>query len=136
MARAEIEEFVKTRSWYQTIKLDDKLTTNGCEWCGELAWENISTFLPPSLEGKRVLDLGCNAGLFCVKAALMGAKEVVGVDWPGWRPNWNFREQQLFIRKYFEEKYNRPLRITYMAEKMEDVLKTNIGHFDYVFAIK
>ncbi|MGC8657943.1 MAG: class I SAM-dependent methyltransferase [Desulfomonilaceae bacterium] len=32
------------------------------------------------LEGKRVLDYGCGAGLFCVYAAKAGAVEVFGVD--------------------------------------------------------
>jgi len=32
------------------------------------------------LQGKRVLDYGCGAGLFCVHAAKAGAVQVVGVD--------------------------------------------------------
>lgn len=32
------------------------------------------------LKGKRVLDYGCGAGMFCVHAAKAGAAEVVGVD--------------------------------------------------------
>jgi 2-polyprenyl-3-methyl-5-hydroxy-6-metoxy-1,4-benzoquinol methylase len=33
-----------------------------------------------SLEGKRILDLGCNSGIWAIQCALLGAREVVGVD--------------------------------------------------------
>lgn len=33
-----------------------------------------------NLEGKRVMDYGCGAGMFCVYAAKAGAIEVIGVD--------------------------------------------------------
>lgn len=36
--------------------------------------------LPARLDGKRVLDLGCNHGFFCFEALKRGAKEVVGID--------------------------------------------------------
>lgn len=37
-------------------------------------------FQPKSFQGKTVLDLGCNTGLFCAQAAEWGATRVVGVD--------------------------------------------------------
>jgi SAM-dependent methyltransferase len=36
--------------------------------------------LPDRLDGKRVLDLGCNYGFFCFEILDRGAKEVVGID--------------------------------------------------------
>jgi ubiquinone/menaquinone biosynthesis C-methylase UbiE len=36
--------------------------------------------LPADLSGKRVLDLGCNEGFFCLEAKRRGAAAVVGVD--------------------------------------------------------
>lgn len=32
------------------------------------------------IEGKRVIDLGCGTGMFAIGAALLGAKDVIGVD--------------------------------------------------------
>lgn len=32
------------------------------------------------IEGKKVIDLGCGTGIFAIGAALLGAREVVGVD--------------------------------------------------------
>lgn len=136
IAIAGAEEFVKSRSWYQTIDFGDGLVSKGCDWCGEMAWANMQRFLPTSLEGMRILDLGCNAGLFCVKSALLGAKEVIGVDWNGWRPKWDFVEQQKFVKEYFEERCGKELPIKYVSGKMEEFVQTpNLGQFDYVFAI-
>jgi SAM-dependent methyltransferase len=36
--------------------------------------------LPPALDGKRVLDIGCNEGFFAHEAAARGAVRVVGID--------------------------------------------------------
>jgi 2-polyprenyl-3-methyl-5-hydroxy-6-metoxy-1,4-benzoquinol methylase len=132
----EAVKFVHSRSWYQTIDFGDGLISKGCDWCGEMAWDVMKKFLPPSMEGMRVLDLGCNAGLFCVKSALLGAKEAIGIDWSGWRPKWDFEEQREFVKNYFEGKSGKKLPITYISGKMEEVLQTqNLGEFDYVFAI-
>ncbi|MDL2266990.1 methyltransferase domain-containing protein [Desulfovibrio sp. OttesenSCG-928-G15] len=38
----------------------------------------------PSLQGMKVLDLGCNEGFFCQHALAQGAKRVVGVDASNW----------------------------------------------------
>lgn len=131
-----LQEFVRSRSWYQTIEFEEGIKSKGCEWCGDPAWSNIVKFLPSDLEGMRILDLGCNAGLFCVRSAIMGAKEVVGIDYTGWRPNWDFEEQQVFVKKYFEQKVDRKLPITYLSGKMEEILQNeDLGQFDYVYGI-
>lgn len=136
ITREELIEFVKTRSWYQSITFEPDVVSRGYGWCGDPAWSNIVKLLPESLEGKRVLDLGHNAGIFCVRSALMGAREVVGVDWEGWRPNWDFIEQADFVKKYFEQKHDKQLNITYNSGKMQEFLtKGGLGRFDYVYAI-
>ena len=111
ITKLQLQQFVNSRSWYQTIRFEDDVISKGCIWCGDPAWDNIVKFLPESLEGMRILDLGCNAGLFCVRAALMGAKEVIGIDYTGWRPKWDFEEQQVFVKEYFEQKCNRKFLI-------------------------
>lgn len=136
ITESDLKEFVRSRSWYQTIDFGDGVVSKGCGWCGDPAWGNIAGFLPLDLEGMRVLDLGCNAGLFCVRSAIMGAKDVVGIDFTGWRPNWDFEEQQVFVQKYFEQKVGRALPITYLSGRMEEILpQDHLGKFDYVFGI-
>jgi 2-polyprenyl-3-methyl-5-hydroxy-6-metoxy-1,4-benzoquinol methylase len=135
MDKRELKAFVDSRSWYQTIKFEDDVVSRGCAWCGEPAWSNMIKLLPESLEGKRVLDLGHNAGLFCVRSALMGA-EAVGIDWEGWRPNWDFIEQADFVKQYFEQKHNKKFNIKYISGKMEEVLlEQDLGKFDYVYVM-
>ncbi len=41
--------------------------------------------LPDDLRGKRVLDIGCNEGLFCRIAKERGAERVVGIDFDSFR---------------------------------------------------
>ncbi|RLI35821.1 hypothetical protein DRO66_06815 [Candidatus Bathyarchaeota archaeon] len=136
MTREEVGKFVSSRSWYQTIEFEEGIKAKGCLWCGDPAWGNMIKFLPKRLDGMRVLDLGCNAGLFCVRSAMMGAKEVVGVDYTEWRPKWDFEEQQVFVQKYFEQKNNTTFPIQYVSAKMEDFLEMEeVGQFDYVYGI-
>ena len=136
ITKQELQKFAGSRSWYQTIHFeDDVIGGNARSACGDPGWENIKTFLPEDLTGKRVIDLGCNAGIFCVRMALIGA-EVVGVDYTGWRETWDFQEQQVFVKQYFEQKHNRSLPITYISGKMGEVVyDPNIGKFDYAIAI-
>jgi len=135
MDKEEARKFVSSRSWYQTIDFEPGLRSVGCKWCGDPAWTNIIKYLPDNLKGKSLLDVGCNAGLFCVRAALMGAESIVGIDWNNWRPNWDFIEQQVFVKKYFEEKEGRTFPITYIEGKMEEVISTFEHKFDYVLGI-
>ena len=37
--------------------------------------------LPKSMEGKTVLDIGCNMGMICMEAKRRGAVRVVGIDY-------------------------------------------------------
>lgn len=42
--------------------------------------EKLQALRLPSMEGKRVLDVGCNEGFFCGYALFDGAREVIGID--------------------------------------------------------
>ena len=128
-------EIISKISWYQTIEFEEGVISNGCKWCGDPAWQNIKKFLPSSLEGKRILDLGCNAGIFCVRSALMEAKECVGIDCNDWRKDSNYLEQAEFVKAFFEKKHNRKLNIRYIEGRMENILQEDNGIFDYCFAI-
>lgn len=43
----------------------------------DLLWNACSL---GDIEGKKVVDLGCGTGIFAIGAALLGAREVIGVD--------------------------------------------------------
>jgi tRNA (mo5U34)-methyltransferase len=121
--------------WYQRINLDGTMTINkGDKYisanAGEHTWNTINKFLPKSLAGARVLDLGCNAGYYSIRSSLLGAKEVVGVDLSR-----VFFPQALFIKEYFEKSHNKKLNINYIKSDITDLNFNELGDFDYVFAI-
>jgi len=124
--------------WYQRINLDGVMTLNkGGKYgkyfgarAGEYTWNTITKFLPPSLKGMRILDLGCNAGFYSIQSSLLGAKEVIGVDMSP-----IFSKQALFIREFFEKSYNKKMNITYIKSDIGNVDFDNMGDFDYVYAI-
>jgi 2-polyprenyl-3-methyl-5-hydroxy-6-metoxy-1,4-benzoquinol methylase len=93
MPRAEdvrtLEERIRELGpWYQDILLADGLSTKSVEGAGLVypghdipapLWREIAPRLPP-LPGKRVLDIGCNAGFMSFECKKLGAGHVVGID--------------------------------------------------------
>ncbi|HYH01158.1 MAG TPA: TIGR04290 family methyltransferase [Terriglobales bacterium] len=43
-------------------------------------WKHISSAFPQDMSGATVLDVGCNAGFYCLEMKRRGAERVVGVD--------------------------------------------------------
>src|SRR5581483_2642972 len=43
-------------------------------------WRRFSSVIPDSLEGKSVLDIGCNAGFYAMEMKRRGADRVLGLD--------------------------------------------------------
>jgi 2-polyprenyl-3-methyl-5-hydroxy-6-metoxy-1,4-benzoquinol methylase len=74
--------------WYQDILLTDGVSTKSVEGVGLVypgqdipapLWRAIEPRLPP-LAGKRVLDIGCNAGYMSFACKRLGAEYVLGID--------------------------------------------------------
>lgn len=128
MTNEELRRRVKELGpWYQEIKFNDEVTAKSShsKLSGELAWRYIKSFLPSSLEGKRVLDLGSNGGLFCARCAQMGAKEVVGIENHGLH-----LMQSKFVKEYFGA-----TNVSFISANLEDLPKMDIGKFDVILAI-
>lgn len=43
-------------------------------------WRNFQHAIPQNLEGKTVLDIGCNGGFYSIEMKRRGAKRVLGID--------------------------------------------------------
>ena len=87
MRREEIEFGIrKLGPWFHCIELAEGLPTKTESAIGEpvehprATWECVRPHLPEDLSGKSLLDVGCNAGFYCVEAKRRGAARVVGVD--------------------------------------------------------
>jgi SAM-dependent methyltransferase len=70
--------------WYYYIDFGDGLVTRpdlrDHPSRGQAHWNRFLQYYLPSPYGQRILDIGCNAGLYALKMAEAGAALVVGVD--------------------------------------------------------
>jgi SAM-dependent methyltransferase len=96
-------------------------------------WDFILRRNMPNLVGKRVLDIGCNSGIFSVEMARMGAAEVVGVDssaaWPQWM------EQASFVKAALEWRSKTRYPIRFVDADMATIPDLDLGRFDVAIAL-
>jgi tRNA (mo5U34)-methyltransferase len=76
--------FDSMKPWHHLIDVGGLPTTTESAWGEYLEhprdlWENVAKLLP-DLEGRRVLDVGCNDGYFLFACRRLGAAEVVGIE--------------------------------------------------------
>ncbi len=67
------------------------------EWRSDFKWNRIRPFLP-NIEGKTVLDIGCNNGQLMFRLLPLRPKMVLGID-PVFRPYAQFRFLQSFANE-------------------------------------
>ncbi len=83
MTPQEIERRVRALGdWFHNLDLGGVRTAPN-HFLGDypaIVWETISGALPVRLDGKSVLDVGCNAGFFSLEMKRRGAARVVGID--------------------------------------------------------
>ncbi len=115
--------------WYQTMNLDEDLPVNGYRDNGDLLYPRMRKLFPESIKGLKVLDIGSNAGVYCIRMAQEGA-HVIGIE-----HDYKYLGQGLFLRQYMEEKEGK-LPITYYCENIEKIsLKERFGWFDFIIGI-
>jgi tRNA (mo5U34)-methyltransferase len=83
MSRQEIEQRVHALGdWFHNLDLGGVRTAPD-HFLGDYpaaVWQGIAPALPDRLDGKTVLDVGCNAGFFSLEMKRRGAARVVGID--------------------------------------------------------
>lgn len=68
--------------WFHNINLNGVWTAPD-HFLGnypEMKWQNFSHAIPENLEGKSVLDIGCNGGFYSIEMKRRGAERVVALD--------------------------------------------------------
>ncbi len=108
--------------WFHNIHLPDGSQTAPDHFLGDFPafkWQEISGHIPADLEGKKVLDVGCNAGFYSVELAKRGAS-VTAIDldphylkqaaWVaaqfGLDDQIEFRQQQVYDLAHEQENYD------------------------------
>ncbi len=131
MTRDEIQaELKRLAPWFHRIDLGDGLYTKTESVMGEpvdhprAPWQTIQKLLPASLDGKSLLDVGCNAGFYAFEAKRRGAKRVLGVD--GQRQH---VRQGLFVRKVLG------LEVEFRRLNVYELAPRNVGQFDITLAL-
>lgn len=77
--RARIEAL---SPWFHNLRLGGVATAPD-HFLGDypaIKWRKFAGSIPDDLSGKSVLDLGCNAGFYCLEMKRRGAARVLGVD--------------------------------------------------------
>lgn len=139
-----IRKRIKDFSWYQPVNFGKGLVvTRGNSLAptdidninfGMGKWNYIIQRNLPDLQGKKVLDIGCNSGTFCMQMARMGAIEVVGIDSEKhWSQSW--KEQAEFIKDALEWRCNTTYPIRYIDCEMNRIPEIKLGKFDVVIAL-
>ena len=138
LIRKRIREF----TWYTPIDFGNGMITAGnFKVTTELEsihfglgkWRYIIERNLPDLQGKRVMDLGCNNGIFCIEMARMGATDVIGVDSEKTWPNW--RKQAEFVKEALEWRCRTTYPISFFDSDMDQISSLNLGHLDVVIAL-
>jgi tRNA (mo5U34)-methyltransferase len=88
ITRREIQAIIaRYPDWYQNIRFGLMLDTRRSpirslakDVLRRKTKDDILISSLPDLTGKRVIDIGCNAGLYSINASLRGASYVLGVD--------------------------------------------------------
>ena len=93
-------------------------------------WYFILRNALPSLDGKRVLSLGANAGVNEIQMLRHGAAEVIAVE-----KDERWIRQGRFLKEAFEWADNRSYSIDFVEADMADLPSINLGKFDIAIAL-
>lgn len=116
------------KSWYYHIDFGYGVTVRPelrrDPHSGEANWRFIAAHLP-DLSGKRVLDIGCNAGLYALRMSEAGAGEVIGVELD--------TTQAEFVRQWLGDLRGRDYsNVRFVPADVRELDLQPLGRFDLV----
>jgi 2-polyprenyl-3-methyl-5-hydroxy-6-metoxy-1,4-benzoquinol methylase len=93
---------------------------------GIVKWKRlIQPNIPFDLKDKRVLEVGCNAGLFLNQCIQQGAREAVGIE-----KDDKYFQQAQFVTKAFSKLHGRYYPVRIYQGSMESFDYSSLGKFD------
>jgi len=143
MDEETIKKRIKDFTWYSPVDFGNGLVAYGnfkvetknldSFRLGLGKWNYIIERNLPNVQGKRIMDIGCNNGIFCVQLAKMGAIDIIGIDSEkGW-PNW--LKQAEFVKEALEWRCKTKYPINFINSDMANIPELNLGRFDIVLAL-
>ena len=123
--KAEIARLPGSSGYYHRYVIRDQsgqtLTTSGPHPCVQVLASLERFGFPRDLQGKTVLDIGCNAGFYSFAAKLRGARSVLGLD-----HYQHFIDQAKLFREILQ------VDVEFRQADGENLVPEEIGSFDYV----
>jgi len=116
--------------WFHQIDLGNGIKTKARPAATEPidhpsgTWQIIQRCLPDDLEGRSVLDVGCNAGFYAIEVKRRNAGRVLGID-----------SQRLHIRQARFVAQVLGLDIEYERMSVYDLSAERVGKFDVTLAL-
>lgn len=114
--------------WYQEINLLGNITVTNAG-SDVKTFRKIVSLMDHPVSGLRILDIGCNAGLYCIEGAILGMS-CVGIDQ---KQIW--LDQANFVKECYESMLGKSLDITYIRDDLPSMTLLHLGIFDYVLAL-
>lgn len=142
MSNEFILDEIKKYKWFSHVDFGDNIVAKSTSWkdapmnsrhMGVSKFDYIIKRNLPDLQGKRILEIGCNNGIIAIHMIRLGAIEVVGIDSERTWPNW--KKQAEFVKKALEWRCKTKYNISYHDMQMTQIPSCNLGKFDIVIAL-
>ncbi len=142
MSDSYIQEQIPRFKWFIDVNFGNGIVAKSTTWpdappdsrhVGVSKFDFIVRRNLPDLQGKRILDIGCNCGLVAIHMVRNGAAEVVGIDNERTWPNW--LQQAEFVKAALEWRCRTTYNVSYHNIDVKDLPRRELGRFDAVMAL-
>jgi len=125
MDKKKLEQEIKKQGvWYHNIDINGVKTMGDSNYDPSGRLEEVKDWLPDSLDGKSILDIGCNSGAESFYCESIGAETVVGVELG-----------DLYIKQALWAKEKLNSKVRFLHKNIEKVGIDPSVKFDYILCL-